>query len=101
MGKYNGVIYINNPTMRGFFRLDREGREGFLVVNMVGESRHPADNITDERAAELLRAAIGAEADFEIVLVAKWQARCEVAEKYLDSSGRIILVGDAAHVVTP
>ncbi|KAJ9601904.1 hypothetical protein H2200_013574 [Cladophialophora chaetospira] len=101
IGKYNGVIYVNNPTLRGFFRLDKAGREGFLVVNMVGEKQHPADNITDERAAEFLKAAIGADASFEITLVAKWQARCEVAEKYLDESGRVILVGDSAHVVTP
>ena len=101
IGKYNGVIYINNPTLRGFFRLDKEGREGFLVVNMTGDRQHPADNITDERAAEFLKAAIGADAQFEITLIAKWEARCEVAERYLDDSGRIVLVGDAAHVVTP
>jgi len=105
-GKYNGVIYVNNPTVRGFFRLDKSGREGFLVVNTAGEqgskeSRYPADDITDERAAELLHAAIGADVDFKITLIAKWQAVCDVAEKYVDPTGRILLAGDSAHTVTP
>lgn len=105
-GKYNGVIYVNNPTVRGFFRLDKNGREGFLVVNTAGEqgtkeSRYPADDITDERAAELLRTAIGADVDFEITLIAKWQAVCDVAEDFSDRTGRVLLAGDCAHVVTP
>lgn len=35
--KYNGVIYVDNEHIRGFFRLDKTGREGFLVVNTVGK----------------------------------------------------------------
>src|SRR5215213_4493742 len=31
-----GVIYVHNPTLRGFFRLNRSGGKGFLVVNTVG-----------------------------------------------------------------
>jgi 2-polyprenyl-6-methoxyphenol hydroxylase-like FAD-dependent oxidoreductase len=105
-GRYNGVIYVNNPVVRGFFRLNKDGNEGFLVVNTAGDpgsqaSRYPADNITEKRAAELLKAAIGAEVDFEVVLVAKWHAKCEVAERYTDRTGRVLLAGDAAHVNTP
>jgi 2-polyprenyl-6-methoxyphenol hydroxylase-like FAD-dependent oxidoreductase len=32
-----GVIYVHNPRLRGFFRLDRTGGTGFLVINTVGE----------------------------------------------------------------
>ena len=32
-----GVIYVHNPELRGFFRLDRTGGTGFLVINTVGE----------------------------------------------------------------
>src|SRR3954453_16568728 len=32
-----GVLYVHNPKLRGFFRLDRTGGTGFLVVNTVGE----------------------------------------------------------------
>ncbi|HEX5782728.1 MAG TPA: FAD-dependent monooxygenase, partial [Solirubrobacteraceae bacterium] len=32
-----GVFYVHNPELRGFFRLDRTGGKGFLVINTVGE----------------------------------------------------------------
>src|SRR5919107_4256787 len=32
-----GVLYVHNPELRGFFRLDRTGGTGFLVINTVGE----------------------------------------------------------------
>src|SRR4051812_14791100 len=31
-----GVIYVHNPQLRGFFRIDRSGGNGFLVINTVG-----------------------------------------------------------------
>src|SRR5215211_8793691 len=31
-----GVLYVHNPRLRGFFRLDRTGGKGFLVINTVG-----------------------------------------------------------------
>ena len=36
-----GVHYVTNPLMRGFFRLDRSGNGGFLVVNLVGDTARP------------------------------------------------------------
>ncbi|KAK5137746.1 hypothetical protein LTR08_007317 [Meristemomyces frigidus] len=103
-GKYNGVIYVNNAHIRGFFRLDKTGREGFLAVNTAGErgteaSRFPAVNITNERASEMLRAAIGADVEYEITLLSPWDAVCDVAERF--QVDRILLAGDAAHIVTP
>jgi len=76
-GKYDGVIYINNELVQGSIRIDKSGKQGFLVVNTAGkqgteEGRFPADGITVERAAELLRAAFGIDVDFEIELIAKW-----------------------------
>ena len=103
-GKYNGVIYVNNDTVRGFFRIDKSGQEGFLVVNTAGEpgserSRYPADDLTDERAQDMLRAAVGADIDFKITLISPWRAVCDNAKRY--SQGRVLLVGDAAATVTP
>ncbi|KAK4901213.1 hypothetical protein LTR27_001770 [Elasticomyces elasticus] len=103
-GRYNGVIYVNNDEIRGFFRLDKTGREGFLVVNTAGkqgteESRHPGKDITNERASEILRAAIGADVGFEITLLSPWRAVCDVAERF--QIDRVLLAGDAAHTVTP
>ena len=75
-GKYNGVICINSELVRGFIRINKSGKQGFLVVNAAGkqgteESRFPADGITVERAAELLRDTFGVDVGFEIELIAK------------------------------
>ncbi len=109
-----GVIYVTNPALRGFFRLDRSGNRGFLVVNLIGDTARPeivaaypdapwarvADTITEPRALELLRAAIGVpEIPVVIEDIATWRATAEVADRYQD--GRIFLAGDAAHVVPP
>lgn len=109
-----GVIYVTNPVLRGFFRLDRSGNRGFLVVNLIGDTARPeivaaypdapwarvADTITEPRALELLRAAIGVpEIPVVIEDIATWRATAEVADRYQE--GRIFLAGDAAHVVPP
>ena len=109
-----GVHYVTNPLMRGFFRLDRSGNAGFLVVNLVGDISRPeimaaypsapwanvAEGITQQRALELLRAAIGVP-DIPVVIehIATWQAVADVADRFQD--GRVFLAGDAAHVVPP
>jgi 2-polyprenyl-6-methoxyphenol hydroxylase-like FAD-dependent oxidoreductase len=109
-----GVIYVTNPVLRGFFRLDRSGNRGFLVVNLVGDTSRPeiiaaypdapwasvADTISGQRALELLRAAIGVpEIPVVIEDIASWRAVADVAERYQE--GRVFLAGDAAHVVPP
>ena len=109
-----GVHYVTNPLMRGFFRLDRSGNAGFLVVNLVGDTSRPeviaafpsapwanvAEGITEQRALELLRAAIGVP-DIPVVIenIATWRAEANCAERFTD--GRVFLAGDAAHVVPP
>jgi len=75
-----GVIYVSNPTLRGFFRLERTGQGGFLCVFTVGDisapgARFVADSITDEGALELVRAAVGdPELDAHVEAVDKWIA---------------------------
>jgi 2-polyprenyl-6-methoxyphenol hydroxylase-like FAD-dependent oxidoreductase len=85
-GRNQGVIYVHNPALRGFFRLDRTGGTGFLVINTVGEdvtrpeAVNVSDNLTDERARELLRAAIGTDdVPIEVLDVAHWRAESNVA----------------------
>jgi 2-polyprenyl-6-methoxyphenol hydroxylase-like FAD-dependent oxidoreductase len=109
-----GVHYVTNPLLRGFFRLNRSGNEGFLAVNLIGDTARPeivaaypgapwanvAEGITEERALELLRAAIGVPG-IPVVIedIATWQAVAEGADTY--QSARVFLAGDAAHVVPP
>jgi 2-polyprenyl-6-methoxyphenol hydroxylase-like FAD-dependent oxidoreductase len=113
-GRNQGVHYVTNPVLRGFFRLDRSGNGGFLVVNLVGDTSRPeivaaypeapwanvAEGITKERALELLRAAIGVPGmPLVIQDIATWQAVADIAGRYSDR--RILLAGDAVHVVPP
>src|SRR4051794_7815276 len=100
-----GVLYVHNPKLRGFFRLDRTGGSGFLVINTVGEdvtqdsAVDVQSGLTQERALEFLRTAIGTDMPMEIVDIAPWQAEANWAERL--QAGRVFLVGDAAHVVPP
>ena len=56
-------MYVHNPQLRGFFRLDRTGGTGFLVINTVGEDvTKPeaiavSDSVDEERAQAMLRSA--------------------------------------------
>ena len=100
-----GVIYVHNPELRGFFRLDRSGGTGFLVINTVGDdvtqdsAIDVQSGLTNERALQYLRTAIGTDMPMEIVNVANWRAEATCAERLRD--GRVFLAGDAAHVVPP
>ncbi len=105
-GRNQGVIYVHNPALRGFFRLDRTGGTGFLVINTVGEdvtqpeAVNVSDGLTDERARGLLRAAIGTDdVPIEVLDIAHWRAESNVATTM--QAGRVFLAGDAAHVVPP
>lgn len=104
-GRNMGVIYVNNPMLRGFFRMERSGKAGFLVVNTVGDVSQPqahniADIITPELAAQLVRTGIG-DPDIAITIddIARWRAVADVAQNF--SRGRVFLAGDAAHVMPP
>ena len=104
-GRNLGVIYVHNPKVRGFFRLEKTGLGGFLVVFTVGDINAPgarfvADSVTDEIAVQLVRDAVGDdELEVEILDVDKWRAVAEAATTF--QNGRIFLAGDAAHTMPP
>lgn len=103
----NGVIYVNNEYVRGFFRLDRHLTGGLLAVNTLGrrgteESRFLPPDLSHDDAVKILRSAIGSETvPVEIELIAPWDARSDNAERYMSASGAVFLAGDAAHTVPP
>ncbi|HEY2602557.1 MAG TPA: FAD-dependent monooxygenase [Thermoleophilaceae bacterium] len=104
-GRTEGVFYVFNDVLRGFFRLDRGAQTGFLVVNTAGDTSLPeatnvAEGIITERAEELLRAAIGVpDIEVEVLDIAPWQAVADNATSF--QSGRVLIAGDAAHTMPP
>jgi 2-polyprenyl-6-methoxyphenol hydroxylase-like FAD-dependent oxidoreductase len=104
-GRNLGVIYVNNPQVRGFFRLEKTGLGGFLVVFTVGDIRDPAarnaaGDMSAAKAAQLVRDAVGQpDLDVQVEDVASWVAVCRAAERYQD--GRVFIAGDAAHHMPP
>ncbi len=104
-GRNFSVMYIINPTLSGFIRLDRASQSGFLVVNTVGDTSKPeasnaAADTSEKRLLELLRAGIGVpDCPVKIDGVARWRSVSDVARHY--QAGRVFLAGDAAHVMPP
>jgi 2-polyprenyl-6-methoxyphenol hydroxylase-like FAD-dependent oxidoreductase len=105
-GKPLSVIYINNPVLGGIFRLEKDCRSGFLLVNTIGDPKFNPDaadaakDVSEARLIELVRSAVGVP-DLPVMIngVVRWRATATVARRYQE--GRIFLVGDAAHLMPP
>ncbi|MFF4160133.1 FAD-dependent monooxygenase [Streptomyces sp. NPDC001678] len=86
--------YLQNPALPGgsgaFVSTDTPGR----FVAVVGATEG------DERARELIRLVTGLpELEVKLLGATTWSTACRVADRF--SSGRVHLIGDAAHVMPP
>src|SRR5665213_449389 len=103
-GRNLSIIMAVNPTLRGFFRIEKPYQSGFLAVNTLGDPDHPDTDVTkdlnEERSRELVHAALGTK-DVAVTIedVMPWQSVADVAERF--QQGRVFLAGDAAHVMPP
>jgi len=100
------LVYVNNPRIGGFFRMNRAQTSGFLVVNTVGDPKvdpaaasDAAADTSEAKLIEFVRAGIGADIPIKIDGVARWRATADVAETY--RQGRAFIAGDAAHLMPP
>jgi putative polyketide hydroxylase len=91
---------IDNPQVRGMF-VTVDGAEVWIFhTGYRPEAGETVDDFTPERCRELVRAAAGdAGLDVEVRSVLPWRPRGEIADRFAD--GRVFLVGDAAHAVSP
>jgi 2-polyprenyl-6-methoxyphenol hydroxylase-like FAD-dependent oxidoreductase len=106
-GKAWSLIYVNNPTLRGFFRLNRAATAGFLGVNVIGDPAldpeaavNAAADLSESRLIELVRAGVG-KGDLPVRVdgYTRWRATASVAQRLRDD--RIFIAGDAAHLMPP
>ena len=101
------VIYVNNPVLRGFFRLNRSAQAGFLAINAVGDPKldpqaaaDAATDVSEHRLIDLVRAGVGnPNLAVRIDGHTRWHATANVAQKFQDK--RIFIAGDAAHLMPP
>lgn len=100
------VIYVNHPELLGFFRFSITGDSGFLAVFATfgqdgSRNTQVGEDISTERCIELVRTALGGAPDLSVDIenVQRWSASASTAEAF--QSGRVFLVGDAAHVMPP
>ena len=101
------IIYVNNPALAGFFRMNRANTAGFLAVNIVGDPKvdpqaaaNVATDLSERRLIELIRAGVGKpDLDVRIDGYTRWRATADVAQRLQD--GRIFIAGDAAHLMPP
>jgi 2-polyprenyl-6-methoxyphenol hydroxylase-like FAD-dependent oxidoreductase len=101
------IIYVNNPALGGFFRMNRAGNAGFLAINTVGDpnkdpqaASNAARDCSEARLIELIRAGVG-KPDLPVKIdgFTRWRATADVAHKL--QQGRIFIAGDAAHLMPP
>jgi len=101
------IIYVNNPVLAGFFRMNRSSRVGFLGVNTLGDPKrdpeaamNAAADVSEARLIELVRAGVG-QPDLPVRIdgYSRWRATADVAQRFQD--GRVFIIGDAAHLMPP
>ncbi|SEQ93191.1 FAD-dependent monooxygenase [Lentzea albida] len=118
--RYEGVeaiqkfvsTFVRSPELGEIAARDRawtywtHGRKQASIIAIDGDAlwlNHVAfapDHDTDaEDPEQLLREAVGADVEHEVLGVVRWTGRQLVAQRYQD--GRVFLAGDAAHIWIP
>ncbi|TJZ52130.1 FAD-dependent oxidoreductase [Streptomyces piniterrae] len=96
------AAYVNNPEVRGtIIPLDND-RKWVINVSFFPDKGQRAEDFTQERCVELVRAAVGVPdlpLTIESVNMPAWDISARVADTF--TAGRFLIAGDAAHVMPP
>lgn len=98
-GREFSIAIIHRPELRGLFAaIDNRDRWVFHLV--YDPARESPKDYPPERCATLVRSALGAgELPIRIKSVLPWESASRVADAY--RVGRVLLAGDAAHLMPP
>lgn len=99
--------FVYNPMLVGAF-VCHDGREGewVLQVPYFPPYQLPGVDFTTEKVKEMIWYGLlghvpNTECDFNILSVRSWTMSSQVAERYINHSHNVLLVGDAAHAFPP
>jgi len=98
--RWFGICFVENPEVNGLFlAVNNTDRWLFNAEYHPDKGESPTD-FTPERCLELVRKAVGLpDLELELLSALPWEAAARYAENF--QSGRVFLVGDAAHSMPP
>ncbi|KAF4552361.1 FAD-binding domain-containing protein 48 [Elsinoe fawcettii] len=100
----HGVTYIQNEKISAGFRLESGGQRGFQIVTRAGDRKgFPPDSVSEKDAKQYFYDATGIdhEIDLTVESVSYWSAAAFTADRFSSTNGRVMIMGDAAHVMPP
>ncbi|HEX4214647.1 MAG TPA: FAD-dependent monooxygenase [Candidatus Dormibacteraeota bacterium] len=89
---------VANDRVRALIASKNNTDEWSFHIEYDPSSETPED-YPEERCADLVRAAVGAEVEARVVARSAWDTRVHVVDAYRD--GRVLIAGDAAHQHAP
>jgi putative polyketide hydroxylase len=99
-GRTFSQCQVENTHVRGTFAALNNTDRWIFHLSYNPEAGEKPEDFPPERCLELLRQAIGvSDIAIEIKSIGPWEAAVRVADRY--QQGRILLVGDAAHLMPP